>query len=277
MKLSDFMGEATEYDKKEMLEERKPKSWLKSVSAFANGIGGALFFGVSNDEVLVGLDDAKGISEKISEAIKTKMDPAPQVILEIHAEDGKKFVVLRVPSGQETPYYYTGDGNRIAYVRIGNESVPASAVDLKRLVLRGSNTSFDSLSTRYSFESLAFTKLRSVYRMRTGTELTDSDFVSFDLVDENNMLTNAGVLLADESPMRPLACSVPVGTAWTKPQALWKHLTIRNTAVHWYLCCRTAPSSLRTIPRNGGKRPAMDEWRCLNTLNRQYMRSLSMR
>lgn len=202
MKLSDFMGEATEYDKKEMLEERKPKSWLKSVSAFANGIGGALFFGVSNDEVLVGLDDAKGISEKISEAIKTKMDPAPQVILEIHAEDGKKFVVLRVPSGQETPYYYTGDGNRIAYVRIGNESVPASAVDLKRLVLRGSNTSFDSLSTRYSFESLAFTKLRSVYRMRTGTELTDSDFVSFDLVDENNMLTNAGVLLADESPMR---------------------------------------------------------------------------
>ena len=88
------------------------------------------------------------------------------------------------------------------YVRIGNESVPASAVDLKRLVLRGSNTSFDSLSTRYSFESLAFTKLRSVYRMRTGTELTDSDFVYFGLVDENNMLTNAGVLLADESPIR---------------------------------------------------------------------------
>ena len=202
MKLSDFIGEATEYDKKEMLEERKPKSWLKSVSAFANGIGGALFFGVSNDEVLVGLDDAKGVSEKISEAIKTKMDPAPQVILNIHAEDGKEFVLLRVPSGQETPYYYTGDGNRIAYVRIGNESVPASAVDLKRLVLRGSNTSFDSLSTRYSFESLAFTKLRSVYRMRTGTELTDSDFISFELVDENNMLTNAGMLLADESPMR---------------------------------------------------------------------------
>lgn len=67
MNLSDFIGEATEYDKKEMLEERKPKSWLKSVSAFANGIGGALFFGVSNDEVLVGLDGAKGVSEKISE------------------------------------------------------------------------------------------------------------------------------------------------------------------------------------------------------------------
>ena len=28
-----LIGETTEYDKKQMLEERKPKSWLKSVSA----------------------------------------------------------------------------------------------------------------------------------------------------------------------------------------------------------------------------------------------------
>lgn len=167
MRLSDFIGEATEYDKKELLEERKPKSWLKSVSAFANGVGGALIFGVSDNEVLVGLEDAKSVSEKISETIKTKMDPVPQIILEIHSEDNKEFIVLKILAGQETPYYYTGDGNRIAYVRIGNESVPASSIDLKRLVLRGSNTSFDSLSSRYSFESLAFTKLRSVYRMRT--------------------------------------------------------------------------------------------------------------
>ena len=59
MKISDFIGEATEYDKKEMLEERRPRSWLKSVSAFANGIGGALIFGVSDEEILVGLTDAR--------------------------------------------------------------------------------------------------------------------------------------------------------------------------------------------------------------------------
>lgn len=73
MNLADFIGETTEYDKKEKLEERKPKSWLKSVSAFANGIGGVLLFGISDDDVLIGLDDAKDASEKISEAIKTKM------------------------------------------------------------------------------------------------------------------------------------------------------------------------------------------------------------
>lgn len=75
-------------------------------------------------------------------------------------------------------------------------------MDLKRLVLHGSNTTFDSLSSRYPFEALAFTKLRSIYRIRTKNELTDTDFVSFELVDENGMLTNAGVLLADDSPIR---------------------------------------------------------------------------
>lgn len=44
MRIGDYIGEATGYDKKAELEIKRPKSWLKSVSAFANGIGGALFF-----------------------------------------------------------------------------------------------------------------------------------------------------------------------------------------------------------------------------------------
>lgn len=56
--IKKFIGEATEYDKKVALEEKKPKSWLKSVSAFANGIGGVLLFGVSDNDELMGLDDS---------------------------------------------------------------------------------------------------------------------------------------------------------------------------------------------------------------------------
>ena len=35
--IKSLIGETTAYDKKQMLEVRRPKSWLKSVSAFANG------------------------------------------------------------------------------------------------------------------------------------------------------------------------------------------------------------------------------------------------
>ena len=50
MKLEQLLGEATEYDKKAMLEIKKPKSWLKSVSAFANGVGGVLIFGIADND-----------------------------------------------------------------------------------------------------------------------------------------------------------------------------------------------------------------------------------
>ncbi len=40
MNLKDYIGEATAYDKKLMLERKDPTSWLKSVSAFANTQGG---------------------------------------------------------------------------------------------------------------------------------------------------------------------------------------------------------------------------------------------
>lgn len=42
MKITDLLGEATEYDKKQAVEHKKVKSWLKSVSAFANTAGGTL-------------------------------------------------------------------------------------------------------------------------------------------------------------------------------------------------------------------------------------------
>jgi len=202
MDLRKYIGEATEYDKKAMLEEKKPKSWCKSVSAFANGKGGVLIFGITNDDEVIGVEAPEKVAEKISEAITAKLDPIPDTTLKFEVVDGKTLIFLEVAAGSQTPYYYVSDGARIAFVRVGNESNPASAADLRRLVLRGSNTSFDSLSTRYPLDSLAFTKLRSVYRMKTGTDLTDSDFVSFELATENNMLTNAGVLLADDSPMR---------------------------------------------------------------------------
>ena len=61
MKLKTLIAECTAYDFKVMLEEKKPKSWLKSVSAFANGLGGSLFFGIDNDGIAKGLDDVQHI------------------------------------------------------------------------------------------------------------------------------------------------------------------------------------------------------------------------
>lgn len=64
--IKSLIGEATAYDKKQILEIKRPKSWLKSVSAFANGEGGTLIFGISDDDQIIGLENAESDAEKIS-------------------------------------------------------------------------------------------------------------------------------------------------------------------------------------------------------------------
>ena len=212
MNIKDLIGEATEYDKKLALEEKKPKSWCKSVSAFANTFGGALIFGISNEGMVVGLENPEGDAEKISEVIKTRLDPMPEFKLRFYqTEDGKVLIIIDVYKGDETPYYYSGDGVLEAYVRVGNESVKATATELKRLVLRGKNTSYDSQNSTYKAEDYAFSKLKERYKKWTRNSFDDKDLISFGLVNEQGNLTNAGALLADESPIR---CSRLFCTRW---------------------------------------------------------------
>ena len=203
MNVENLIGEATEYDKKLALEVKRPKSWCKSVSAFANTLGGALVFGISDDGEIVGLSDPNGDAEKLSEIIKTRMEPIPEFRLRFHkTEDAKVLLILDIFKGEETPYYYSGDGVLEAYIRVGNESVKASATELKRLVLRGRNTSFDSQLSTYRVEDAAFSKLRERYKKWTGSSFDTKDLISFGLTSEDGYLTNAGALIADESPIR---------------------------------------------------------------------------
>ena len=202
MDLSKYIGEGTLYDKKEKLEINKPKSWLKTVSAFANGLGGTLIFGISDKDEIIGLDNYKKDSENISEIIKTKIEPLPKVTLKHYLIEDKNIIILFVHSGKETPYYFTEGGHQTAYIRLGNESIPAKNNDLINLILKGKNRSYDSLETNIKKDNVSFTKLKSLYYLKTGNEFTDSDLESFGLVNKDSFLTNAGALLADEPIIR---------------------------------------------------------------------------
>lgn len=203
VKIEDLIGEATEYDKKQAVETKKPKSWCKSVSAFANTSGGILIFGIADDGTVIGLADAERDAETISEIIKNRLSPIPEFTLEFNtSKDEKKLIILHVCKGEETPYYYSADGVTEAYIRIGNESVPADSTDLKRLVMRGKNTSFDSLVSTYDIGDYSFTKLKERFKIWTGRSFEEKGYVSMGMVTDNGKLTNAGALLADESPIR---------------------------------------------------------------------------
>lgn len=202
MDIKDYIGEATEYDKKQEVEKKKVKNWLKSVSAFANGSGGCLIFGITDDETPVGLQNVKEDSEFVSQKIKERIDPVPQVVMKIEHIDGKDILFLQVKPGNDTPYYYIGDGVLETFVRIGNESVIADSTEHKRLVLRGHNATFDARPSEERFENHSFSRLRSRYYAWNGSSFNDKFFQSFGLVDNQGILTYAGLLMADENSIR---------------------------------------------------------------------------
>ena len=200
--MMNYIGETTSYDKKLMLERHDPLSWLKSISAFANTLGGKLLYGIRDDGEVVGLENATKDAEYISETIKNCLDPVPEFELKFERDGQKTILIVSVNSGQETPYYVFLKGHRDAYVRIGNESVKANSIVLKRLVLNGEKRSWDSLASTFKRSNFSFETLRAEYYAKAKLEFTESDFESFGLIADNGFLTNAGALFADKSPVR---------------------------------------------------------------------------
>ena len=163
--------EGTRLDYKLALEEGKPKSWLKSVSAFANSHGGHILFGVTNDtHEAIGVKDPQADTSKIAELISGRISPAPRYELSTFpSDDGtKQCIKLSIQNGPSYPYYYTVDRVREVYVRHGDRSELASDFELNNLILKGMNKTFDSLPGSKKYSDVSFTLLGATYKKETG-------------------------------------------------------------------------------------------------------------
>ena len=205
LKIKDYeKAETSNIDYKVALEERKPKSWLKSVSAFANSKGGIILFGVDDStHELEGLDNVQQVAEKITEIINARILPLPRYEINSFTENGKDFLELKIGDGPSTPYYLVIDGRKEAFIRSGNQSIPAPEHILNNLILKGKNLTFDALPTDYKINDLSFTLLAATIKEKTNKKFDENkDFFSLGLANTEKELTNAGLLLSDQNPLK---------------------------------------------------------------------------
>ena len=203
--MEDIIAETTEVEFKVSLEAQKPKNWLKTVSAFANVNGGIIYFGISDDRKFVGIKDVQDTIEKISEIIKTKIEPMVRLSIDVFEKENKNIVKVEIQKGAVPPYYYVNEGTKTTFIRIGNESVTAPTNIINELVLKGQKLSFDALTSNVETNDVSFTLLKATYKQRAlKTFNEEKDFISFELVDSENtkLLTYAGVMLSDQCPLR---------------------------------------------------------------------------
>lgn len=205
--------EGTRLDYKLALEEGKPKSWLKSVSAFANSHGGHILFGVTNDtHEAVGVKDPQADASRIAELISSRISPAPRYELSTFpSDDGSRLCIkLSIQNGPSYPYYYAFDRVREVYVRHGDRSELASDSELNNLILKGINKTFDSMPSYRKYSDVSFTLLGATYKKETGDELFfPRDLVSMCMMTEDDQITNAGLLLCDQGylPQSKIICT----------------------------------------------------------------------
>lgn len=200
MKLENYNQiESTNIDFKEKLETSHPKSWLKSVSAFANTKGGILLYGVDDNRKPVGINNVKETSSKITELINSKILPTPRYEIQSFSENGMDFIEVKVGDGPSTPYYYNSDGRKTAYIRTGDQSIEAPNHILQNLILKGQNKTYDCLPSEYKMDDVSFTLLDATLKRETESSLDiDRDYISLNLVNNAGYITNAGLLLCDQ-------------------------------------------------------------------------------
>ncbi len=172
------------------------KTFLKTVSAYANYNEGEILFGVNDNGSPIGLDNAKNECLRIENMINDSIEPVPIYRVDVKEMGGNTIVVLSVKKGKETPYYYQGK----AYKRSDTSSVEVDRFELRRLALEGANLDYEE-GKSFS-QDLVFKKLEQMLKEKAGIDGISMDILkTLNLYNREGYYNIAGELLADKNDM----------------------------------------------------------------------------
>lgn len=117
---------------------------MKTVCAFANGAGGSLLFGITDDYEVVGLPAAKASKHQdtLSDLVHAWVEPTPTYSFEVLPIEATKMVVIEliVNAGQALFGSSRPNEPRRVYVRHHSRSVPARVREIEGIVQSRSAT-----------------------------------------------------------------------------------------------------------------------------------------
>lgn len=157
--------------------------WVKTIIAFANGAGGRLVIGVSNQHEVVGIPketDIFVLKDKIADTISEMC--APQIMFDIYQEsvENKVLVVVEVFPGNDTPYYIKSFGKENGtFIRLNATTRNADITTIDELELRGKRRYYDELPfTELEVTDKDVSILCEEFSLRTKHEITAETLVN---------------------------------------------------------------------------------------------------
>ncbi len=122
-------GEGSPLEFKRELSGEDPNKVMKTVAAFANGQGGTVLFGVTDEQEIIGLGDGALTGEAVdhlTRLISDRVKLHPSFEVEIVVIGDAEILAIHVRPGPDTPYGVgTSDRKLVYYVRRGAQVQPA--------------------------------------------------------------------------------------------------------------------------------------------------------
>ena len=174
-------------------KERITRSYLKTVSAYANYKNGKIIFGINDEGEAIGLEKVVENKLNIENTINDTIKPKPEYTLDIEKIEGKSYIVLNVKKGDFPPYYYNGK----AYKRNDTSTIEVDTVELNRLILQGSNLDYEAIEIEN--EKLEFKFLEKKMKEVVGIKELNLDILKTLNLYENKKFNIAAELFADNN------------------------------------------------------------------------------
>ena len=138
---SDVLVEDTKYEFKAVLNADNPVKWAKTIVAYANGDGGYIFVGVSNERMVFGLtlDEIDRTKNLVALINDRHIFPHVKVSYMMRNVDdnAERFVLaLKIAPSESVVRYREGDFNETVYVKGDGNSTPATPEEIISLSKR---------------------------------------------------------------------------------------------------------------------------------------------
>tara|TARA_R110000796_G_scaffold96719_4_gene203259 strand:- start:25817 stop:27187 length:1371 start_codon:yes stop_codon:yes gene_type:complete len=172
----------------------------RELVAFANGSGGRVFLGVSDDGKVTGIEATNQLRSQIQQAAST-CDPP----VDIKLETFENILIIEVKEGHDKPYRCT----KGFFLRAGSSSEKMNTAQIIKFVQSEGRIKFDELLfKKYPFEEIFDSeKLNHFLSLKNiSKSIEDADILSnlgvLEFVDDQAYLTHTGVLFFTKTPTK---------------------------------------------------------------------------
>ena len=200
--IPERMFEDTDFDYKATLQDGNPMKWAKSIVAFANGDGGTIYVGVSDDWVAFGLSKREADEARLQAIRENDRSIFPHArlsfsFIEVPDRDERFVLAIYVHKSESILRYKAGDFAEKVFVRKDGASTEASPEEIVSMGV--ARHGFDTQLTDAVFSEADFSQyleLAVEYRVDQAAPSLNA-LISEEVVSESGNVTTGLSYFAD--------------------------------------------------------------------------------